>query len=34
MEELKYHIWHVMFWEFTINKNAKETAKKISSFYG
>ena len=34
MEELKVHIWHVMLWEFKNNKNAAETAKKISSVYG
>ena len=34
MEELKVHIWHVMLWEFKNNKNATETAKKISSIHG
>ena len=29
MEELNMHIWDATFWEFTNNKNATETAKKI-----
>ena len=33
MEELKVHIYQVNFWEFTYNKNATETAKKISSVH-
>ena len=32
MEELRVHIWHVM-WEFKNNKNAAETAKKNSCIY-
>ena len=34
MEEMKGHIRHVMLSEFMNNKNATETAKKISSVYG
>ena len=34
MEKLKVHIRHVMLWEFKNNKNATETAQKISCVYG
>ena len=34
MDGLKVYIRHVMLWEFKNSKNAKETAKKISSFTG
>ena len=34
MEELNMHIWHILLWEFKNNKNAAETAEKISSVYG
>ena len=34
MEELKVHIWYVMFWKFKNNKNATKSAKKIPSAYG
>ena len=34
MEELKVHIQYVILWEFKINKNPTETAKKISCVYG
>ena len=34
MDKLKVYIWHVIWWEFRNNKNATETAKKISSVYG
>ena len=33
MDELKVHICHVMLWEFTNNKKAAETVRKICSVY-
>ena len=33
MEDLKVHVWHVMFWEIKNNKSAAETAKKIYGVY-